>query len=94
MSTISASIARQTLPAQLDRVEAGEEVSISRHGRVVAVLVSPDRLRSRRAEESWDSADALHERLFRSQSQPLTATIDSGRADDLIQKIRADRSDR
>ncbi|MFT4259897.1 type II toxin-antitoxin system Phd/YefM family antitoxin [Microbacterium sp.] len=91
MSTISASIARQTLPAQLDRVEAGEEVAISRHGRVVAVLISPDRLRSRRAEQSWRDADALHARLLAARADPLTATIDSARADALIQEIQDSR---
>ncbi|WP_434056376.1 type II toxin-antitoxin system Phd/YefM family antitoxin [Georgenia sunbinii] len=59
MVTISASVARQTLPAQLDRVEAGEEVAITRHGRVVAVLVRPDALRARRAPEAWRQADRI-----------------------------------
>lgn len=48
MSTINVSKARQTLPEQLDCVEAGAEVSITRHGRVVAVFVRPDVLEFRR----------------------------------------------
>lgn len=94
MSTISASTARQTLPAQLDRVEAGDEVSISRHGRVVAVLVSPDRLRSHRAADAWSEADALHTRILRSRSRPLDPTIDVARADALARGVGADRADR
>ncbi len=41
--------ARAVLPDLLSRVESGEEVTITRHGRPVAVLVRPDALRSRRA---------------------------------------------
>ena len=42
MPTVSVGTVRQTLPAQLDCVERGEQVAITRCGRVVAVLVSPD----------------------------------------------------
>jgi prevent-host-death family protein len=94
MVSISASVARQTLPAQLDRVEAGEEVSISRHGKVVAVLVSPERLRSRRDLEAWQQTDALRERLARARSEQPEARIDAARADELAQAIDDDRSAR
>ncbi|WP_313355997.1 type II toxin-antitoxin system prevent-host-death family antitoxin [Microbacterium sp.] len=94
MVNISASVARQTLPAQLDRVEAGEEVSISRHGKVVAVLVSPERLRSRRAQGAWQQTDALRERLARARSEPPEARIDAARADELAQAIDEGRAAR
>ena len=53
MTTISVSDARRTLPAQIDLVQAGERVEITRHGQIVAVLVHPSVLRScwRRPDE-------------------------------------------
>lgn len=95
MSVISASVARQTLPAQLDRVEAGEEVEISRHGRVVAVLVRPDVLRSRRAVLAWRSADEVAVLLHDARSRPLPVPVISvERADELAHQIDADRGER
>lgn len=91
----SASAARQTLPAQLDRVEAGEEVSITRHGRVVAVLVSPDALMARRAPETWSRANAISGLLESARRQPLRrATLSPERAEELVEAIRGDRSTR
>jgi antitoxin (DNA-binding transcriptional repressor) of toxin-antitoxin stability system len=95
MSTVSASVARQTLPAQLDRVEAGEEISITRHGRVIAVLVQPDVLRNRRASTAWNAADQLGARLESARRAPLdTAALTPERAEELVRGIEADRSAR
>lgn len=95
MSTISASIARQTLPSQLDRVEAGEEVSITRHGRVVAVLVSPDALEARRARTALKHADQIGELINRARQEPLRPpTLSAARADELVQSVQADRTER
>ncbi|MBD3940120.1 type II toxin-antitoxin system Phd/YefM family antitoxin [Microbacterium sp. NEAU-LLC] len=95
MVTISASAARQTLPAQLDRVARGEEVAITRHGRVVAVLVSPDALRARRAPLAWQLADQLGARIEDARAEELlTVPIDSSRAESLVAGIRASRSGR
>jgi prevent-host-death family protein len=93
MPTTSASTARQTLSAQLDRVEAGEEVAITRHGRVVAVLVSPDVLKARRASGVWDDADRIGALLERARSEPLRPpALDAERADVLVEAVRAERS--
>lgn len=94
MSTISVSTARQTLPEQLDRVEAGEEVSITRHGRVVAVLVRPDVLRGRRASEVWDEAERIAGLLESSRGEPLRPALSAERAEELIEAVRAARSGR
>ena len=92
MSTISASVARQTLPAQLDRVEQGEEVAITRHGRVVAVLVRPDLLKTRRAPAAWAQADHIDALLQRARAEPLQPpSLDPERADELVEAVRADR---
>ena len=66
MTSMSASEARAALPELLNRVEDGEEVIITRHGRPVAVLVRPDSLRARRAESALEDAarngSGLHSR--------------------------------
>jgi antitoxin (DNA-binding transcriptional repressor) of toxin-antitoxin stability system len=93
MSTVSASVARQSLPTQLDRVEAGEEVAITRHGRVVAVLVRPDVLASRRASAAWSQADRIGELIDRARHEPLRPpTLAQGRADELVADLDAARS--
>lgn len=95
MAMISASTARQTLPAQLDRVEAGEEVAITRHGRVVAVLVHPDTLRARRAPEAWSRADRIGSLLEAARREPLrTPALSAERAEEFIEGVRAARSTR
>ncbi len=92
MPTISASTASETLPAQLDRVERGEEVAITRHGRVVAVLVSPDVLRSRRASGVWDEADRIDALLQSARSNPLRGpAIEPDRANELVKAVRRGR---
>lgn len=93
MITISASDARQTLPAQLDRVEAGEEVSITRHGKVVAVLVSPESVRPPRARRAWEMADRIGEMLddARRQPSPIQDGLSSDDAEAVVIGIRADR---
>ena len=86
------SAARAELPALLSRVEGGEEVTITRHGRPVAVLVRPDALRARRATQLFDEADLVHELLDRARDIPLGSpglTVES--ADVLIDEIRANR---
>ncbi|WIY83701.1 type II toxin-antitoxin system Phd/YefM family antitoxin [Propionimicrobium sp. PCR01-08-3] len=93
MTTISATVARQTLPAQLDLVEAGEEVSITRHGRVVAVLVSPEFASRHRAREAWKQADQIGEMLAQARTRPIgDASISPERAEELVQGIYADRA--
>lgn len=95
MPTVSASDARQTLPAQLDRVEAGEEVAITRHGRVVAVLVRPEVLVARRAPAALRTADAIGARLEHARHESLvSAPISAERADQLVNDIRAGRTAR
>lgn len=95
MATISASTARQTLPAQLDLVERGEEVSITRHGRVVAVLVHPDLLRARRAPEAWSRADQIDVLLRQARDEALRpAVLTAERAEELVEDVRTHRAAR
>jgi antitoxin (DNA-binding transcriptional repressor) of toxin-antitoxin stability system len=62
VATLTVSQARASLPELLSRVEDGEEVTITRHGRPVAVLVRPDVVRSR-ANVIIEAAGRIHELL-------------------------------
>ena len=61
MPAVNISAARAELPKLIDAVERGEEVTLTRHGRPVAVLVPPDRLRSRRAGDAFAAAAAVRD---------------------------------
>ncbi len=96
MSSVTVSEARATLPQLLDRVLAGEEVTITRHGQPVAVVVRPDALRVRRAERALAGAQAVRELLERGRSTPLApeGSISREWAEELIAEVRAGRASR
>ena len=96
MATMNASEARAALPELLTRVEGGEEVTITRHGRPVAVLVRPDVLRSRRAEVTLAAADRIRELMAGAAAAPLLEGpgLTAERAEELIADIRASRGSR
>ncbi|MBV9486932.1 MAG: type II toxin-antitoxin system Phd/YefM family antitoxin [Frankiaceae bacterium] len=89
---ISASDARANLPTLLDEVAAGEEVTITRHGKPVAVLVRPRRLRDPTVQRWLDDADRMEEqrRARRGDSFELLDTPDAY-FDEWIAEIRAGR---
>jgi antitoxin (DNA-binding transcriptional repressor) of toxin-antitoxin stability system len=96
MAVMTISEARAKLPQILDRVAEGEEVTITRHGRAVAVIVRPDIMWSRsRAESVFAEADKLHELLEAAAESPLpTRGLTEEYAEELIAAIRADRDGR
>ncbi|MBA2764190.1 MAG: type II toxin-antitoxin system prevent-host-death family antitoxin [Thermoleophilaceae bacterium] len=96
MSTMSVSEARAALPEILDRVVAGEEVTITRHGRAVAIIVRPDAIRARRADRALADAERLRELLERARSAPLSdaAAVSVERAEELLNHVAASRSAR
>jgi antitoxin (DNA-binding transcriptional repressor) of toxin-antitoxin stability system len=93
MSTVSISQARATLPELLDRVSAGEEVTITRHGVAVAVVMRPDAVRARRADRAL--ADAEHLRMLVEQARAAdladAPAITAERAERLVDEVRATR---
>jgi prevent-host-death family protein len=94
MSPVSASEARASLPQLLDRVAAGDEVTITRHGRPVAVLVHPDALRARRAGAAMEGAAKVRHALETGRTARLpsgTGGVTAARAEDLIADVRAGR---
>ena len=63
MTTYSLTDARANLPLLLHRAESGEEITITRHGRAVAVLVSHDRWMRTARYEALEEARRLHDHL-------------------------------
>lgn len=93
--TLSVTEARAALPAILDQVEAGDEVTITRHGLPIAVVVQPDALRSRRAESALATAASIEQRLTRARRSPRpTAGLSQRYAEELVAGVRKDRSGR
>jgi prevent-host-death family protein len=83
MTSITVSEARAQLPELLSRVDDGEEITITRHGRPVAVLVRPDAAR-------------IHELLTQAAAAglPEGPGLTAQRAEELIAEIRAGRDSR
>jgi hypothetical protein len=99
MTMMTVSEARAALPEVLDRVAGGEEVTITRHGRPVAVVIRPDILWARRIGGALDDADRIHELLTEAAAAPLPAETEgeaptAERAEELIAAIRAGRDAR
>ena len=96
MTSMSASEARAALPELLNRVEDGEEITITRHGRPVAVLVRPDALRVRHADVVLGEATQIHNLLAEAAATPLPqgTGLTEQRAGELIAEIRAGRDAR
>lgn len=96
MSTVSVSEARAALPEILDRVIAGEEVTITRYGREVAVIVRPDAIRVRRADQAFAEAERLRTLLDRGRSTQLAdaPVLGAERAEELVAEVAASRSGR
>lgn len=93
MSTMSASQARAALPEILDRVLAGEEVTITRHGEPVAVVVRPDVLRIRRGDQAQAEAERLRDLLEQGRAARLadSPVISPERGEQLVTEIAAAR---
>jgi antitoxin (DNA-binding transcriptional repressor) of toxin-antitoxin stability system len=93
--TLTVSQARASLPELLTRVEDGEEVMITRHGRPVAVLVRPDVMRSR-ANVIIEDAGRIHELIAGAAAAelPADAGLTLERAEQLISAIRPGRESR
>jgi antitoxin (DNA-binding transcriptional repressor) of toxin-antitoxin stability system len=97
MAAMTVSEARAALPEVLNRVAEGEEITITRHGRAVAVIVRPDIMWSRsRAEDVLIEADKLHHLLEAAaeSDEPVSAGLTRVYAEELIAALRAGRDER
>jgi prevent-host-death family protein len=95
-TSIPVSQARAALPQIVERVLAGEEITLTRHGQPVAVVVRPDSLRVRRADDALAAAGRVRDVLDQGGRNPLPArpTLTEGRADALVEEVRAARARR
>lgn len=95
-TTMSVSEARAALPDILNRVSDGDEVTITRHGKAVAVVIRPDVLRSRRASETLATASRIREAVDGAREAPLQTRGGLGHeyADELISEVRTGRDAR
>jgi antitoxin (DNA-binding transcriptional repressor) of toxin-antitoxin stability system len=93
---MTVSEARAALPQILDRVLAGEEVTITRHGRAVAVMIRPDAVRARRADRALADADRVRDLLERARTMSLedAAALTPSRAEELVADVDAARAER
>lgn len=91
---MTVSEARATLPELLGRVLAGEEITLTRHGRAVAVLVRPDVLRRRRAGGAMAAAETVRDVLEHARTSPLSdgSGLAAERAEELLAEVRTGRS--
>lgn len=96
MPEMPVSKARAALPLILQRVLAGEEVTLTRHGEPVAVIVRPDSLRVRRAGERLRDAERVRDLLASGRQAELRRrpTITRKQADALLADVEATRSGR
>jgi antitoxin (DNA-binding transcriptional repressor) of toxin-antitoxin stability system len=69
-----------------------EEITITRHGHPVAVLLRPDAVRARRAEQAIEQARQIGALVAAAREQPL-ATVDmtDQRVEELVEAARAGR---
>ena len=91
---MTVSEARAALPQILESVTDGEEITITRHGKAVAVVVRPDLLRVRRADAALDAAAMVGDLLRSSRKKPLGLhpALTEARAEALVANVRAGRS--
>jgi antitoxin (DNA-binding transcriptional repressor) of toxin-antitoxin stability system len=93
-TTVSVSEARAALPDILELVRTGNEVTLTRHGVPVAVIVRPDALRGRRADQALAAAMTVHEVIQQGRRSALKTrpTMSRERADALVEELRTTRS--
>ena len=95
MAVMTVSEARAALPEVLNRVEDGEEITITRRGRAVAVIVRPDIMWSRsRAEGVLADADRLNQLIEAAGKSPMSpGGLTTEYAQELVAAIRRDRDE-
>ena len=93
MATMTVSEARAALADIVERVLAGEEVTLTRHGEPVVVMLRPDALRVRRADGVFAGAARLRAQLEEARHRPLSpgGGLSAEYAEALVAEIRAER---
>ncbi|MGL5864985.1 MAG: type II toxin-antitoxin system Phd/YefM family antitoxin [Dermatophilaceae bacterium] len=93
MTTMAVSEMRRRLREAVDLARAGEDVNLTVHGEVVAVLTHPEALRSRRRTPAVDQAGDVVARLHRARdvTGPVRTGIARRRATAQVAEIRTGR---
>jgi prevent-host-death family protein len=93
MDSMPASEARAKLPELLTRVEDGDVITITRHGRAIAVLVSPDAWHRRSRAGVLEEAQQVRDLLGAARAVPLPAGpgLAADYAEELVREVRAGR---
>lgn len=92
MSTWNVTDARANLPRILQLVEAGEEITLARYGRPVAVIVRPDALRTRRSDDALQRGTDISLSLRELADRVVPeGRLSADRAEAYVTEIRADR---
>jgi antitoxin (DNA-binding transcriptional repressor) of toxin-antitoxin stability system len=96
MAVMTVSEARAALPEVLNRVEAGEQVTITRHGRAVAVVVRPDIMgHLSQADDLTAQAEQLQRIIKMAGEQAMpSGGLSIEYAEELVAEIRAGRDSR
>ena len=96
MVSITVSQARGAMSHLVDRVLEGDEVTLTRYGRPVAVLVRPDILASRRAVDNPDPSAISDYALSQGKRSDLADLrgLSVERAEALVAEMRVSRSQR
>ncbi|MGL5817123.1 MAG: type II toxin-antitoxin system Phd/YefM family antitoxin [Phycicoccus sp.] len=96
MTTMPVSEVRRRLREAVELARAGEDVNLTVHGEVVAVLTHPDALRRRRRTPAVEQAGDLVARLHRERdtSGPVRTGVSRRRASAQVAEIRRDRDAR
>lgn len=95
MTTVSVSEARANLRGVLERVKAGEELALTQHGDVVAILLHPSQARARRQSPLLDAGVRRLEDLLEARRHLAGrgAGISAARAQKLTAGVRAARDE-
>lgn len=95
MAYLTVSEARADIHKMLDAVERGDEVTLTRYGKAVAVVIRPDLVRVRRLGAALATAAEIQAKLESGRTSPLSGLgLTAERADELAEEVRADRSGR
>ncbi|MEO5832003.1 MAG: type II toxin-antitoxin system prevent-host-death family antitoxin [Nakamurella sp.] len=92
MTSWTVTEARSSFAEILERVAVGEQVTLTRHGVAVAVVVRPDILRNSRTATLYEGVDELRRLMETGRSASLSrGSMTVEQADDLVRSIRSDR---
>ena len=97
METVTVSEARANLPTLLNRVERGDQIQISRHGKPIAILIQPEEFPLPVYDVTAQMA--LIDQILHGPAQPIEPLqsgegLPTARAEQIVDWIRQGRSDR